>query len=349
MSTVVTVVIYTVLVFATSAIGALTGIGGGVVRKPVFDALGNFNATEIAFLNVLTVLAMSLVSILKQSKNFRFVGLKKTPKPQSLCLSDFEQTADSRFLGGSAKTDKTAADECVAATGETTPKSGNPNSDENENLYYKSDSDTASVPKKPSVFQIGDLILLSIGSVIGGVGGEFLFSTLVKDAPDANVKFVQNCVLLVIVVAVLAYMVWKDKIPTAHLKNPVWYILSGLFLGMISSFLGIGGGPMNLAVFMLMFSMSTKEAAYSSLVVILVSQASKLVMSAISGTVLVVTAPLIYSSVGFLVAGAVLGGFVGSALSKRFSDKAVTISFNILQIALIGVIIYNIVRTVGAL
>lgn len=344
----VTVVIYTVLVFATSAIGALTGIGGGVVRKPVFDALGNFNATEIAFLNVLTVLAMSLVSILKQSKNFRFVGLKSTPKSQSLCLSDLEQTADSRFLGNSSKTDKTAAEECVAATRETT-KSGNPNSDENEKLFFMSDADTAPVQEKRSVFQIGDLILLSIGSVIGGVGGEFLFSTLVKDTPDANVKFVQNCVLLVIVVAVLAYMVWKDKIPTAHLKNPVWYILSGLFLGLISSFLGIGGGPMNLAVFMLMFSMSTKEAAYSSLVVILVSQASKLVLSAISGTVLVVTAPLIYSSVGFLVAGAVLGGFVGSALSKRFSDKAVTISFNILQIALIGVIIYNIVRTVGAL
>lgn len=348
MGIVVTVVIYTVLVFATSAIGALTGIGGGVIRKPVFDALGNFDATEIAFLNVLTVLAMSLVSILKQSKNFRFVGLKKETKSQRFRNTVSGQTIASD-VGDFTKTDAITADECVAATGETTPKSANPLPDGREEFFPKSDADTAPVQEKRSVFQVGDLILLSVGSVIGGVGGEFLFSTLVKDTPDANVKFVQNCVLLVVVVAVLAYMVWKDKIPTAHLKNPVWYILAGLFLGIVSSFLGIGGGPMNLAVFMLMFSMSTKEAAYSSLLVILVSQASKLVISAITGTILVVTAPLIYTSVGFLVTGAVLGGFVGSALSKRFSDKAVVISFNILQIALIGVIIYNIVRTVGAL
>lgn len=345
----VIVVIYTVLVFATSAIGALTGIGGGVVRKPVFDALGNFNATEIAFLNVLTVLAMSLVSILKQSKNFRFVGLRReTKRTDDEPKAKPEAERLHKTAENAAVTNKITADECAAAKNDFTARCGIPNPDKTEDVIPKSGRNTVPAPEKRSVFHVGDLILLAIGSVIGGVGGEFLFSALVKDTPDANVKLVQNCVLLVVVVAVLAYMVWKDKIPSAHLKNPVCYTLSGLFLGIISSFLGIGGGPMNLAVFMLLFSMSTKEAAYSSLLVILVSQASKLVVSAISGTILVVTAPLIYSSVGFLVGGAVLGGFVGSALSKRFSDKAVATSFNILQIALIGVIIYNIVRTAGS-
>ncbi|MDE5991064.1 MAG: TSUP family transporter, partial [Clostridia bacterium] len=46
--------------------GAITGMGGGVVIKPVLDALGDFDSASIGALSSITVLAMSLTSFARQ-------------------------------------------------------------------------------------------------------------------------------------------------------------------------------------------------------------------------------------------------------------------------------------------
>lgn len=53
----------------------------------------------------------------------------------------------------------------------------------------------------------------------------------------------------------------------------------GLVLGVMSSFLGIGGGPINLVVLFFFFSMDTKTAAENSLYIILFSQIASLFAS----------------------------------------------------------------------
>ena len=62
-------------------------------------------------------------------------------------------------------------------------------------------------------------------------------------------------------------------------------ILIGFFLGASSSFLGIGGGPINLVVLFYFFSMDTKTAAQNSLYIILISQISSLLLTVLSGSV----------------------------------------------------------------
>ena len=70
-----------------------------------------------------------------------------------------------------------------------------------------------------------------------------------------------------------------------HLKNPITILLGGVVLGILSSFLGIGGGPINIMFFLLFFSMSMKEATVYSVAVIFFSQLSKLVTYVATATV----------------------------------------------------------------
>ena len=49
--------------FLASIVGAICGIGGGVIIKPVLDAFGVLDVSAISFLSGCTVLAMSLYSV----------------------------------------------------------------------------------------------------------------------------------------------------------------------------------------------------------------------------------------------------------------------------------------------
>ena len=71
-------VYFLIALFATTA-GAMTGMGGGVIIKPLLDLLGGYDTATIGVLSSLTVLIMSLVSVAKQM-------LKKTEIVlESLC------------------------------------------------------------------------------------------------------------------------------------------------------------------------------------------------------------------------------------------------------------------------
>ena len=47
--------------FLASIVGAICGIGGGVIIKPVLDAFGVLDVSAISFLSGCTVLAMSYI------------------------------------------------------------------------------------------------------------------------------------------------------------------------------------------------------------------------------------------------------------------------------------------------
>ena len=53
---------------AASAAGGICGIGGGVIIKPMLDALGVRSVSAISFLSGLTVLSMSVISVFRQRK-----------------------------------------------------------------------------------------------------------------------------------------------------------------------------------------------------------------------------------------------------------------------------------------
>lgn len=62
-------VIYFFITFFATSICSLTGMGGGVIIKPIMDIIGDFNVHTIGVIASITVFSMALVSILKHIKS----------------------------------------------------------------------------------------------------------------------------------------------------------------------------------------------------------------------------------------------------------------------------------------
>ena len=241
-------VLYFLIAIGATTVGSLTGMGGGVIIKPLMDVLHGFDVQTIGVLSSLTVFSMSVVSIGKQM-------LARTKIP------------------------------------------------------------------------FGTAIPLALGSVMGGLAGEKLLQVIV-DALRANsaVTVVQNVVLSLLILAVFLYMKNKSRIPSQELRGVVVSLLVGVFLGICSSFLGIGGGPINVALIIYLFSFDTKTATVCSLVTILFDLSIAPVM----------------------IVGAIAGGFIGASLNKKCSEAAVEKTFNAVQLLVLAISIFNIVRNLAA-
>ena len=251
--------VYFLVAFLSSIVGAICGIGGGVVIKPVLDLFQLGAVSTINFLSGCTVLSMSLYSVGKA------------------------------MINRDSKVDM--------ATG--TP--------------------------------------LAIGAVLGGVAGKELFG-LIKSmfANGEMVGGVQAIALGIITIGTLLYTVKKSQIHTIQIKNRLFCAVVGLLLGIMSSFLGIGGGPINLVVLGYLFSMDSKTAAANSLYIILFSQLASFVSTLITG--LPAFDPLVLA---LMVAGGIGGGIVGRTLNKRMDNRAVDTLFICLMSLIIAICVFN--------
>mgnify|MGYP004607070137 CR=1 FL=1 len=161
---------------------------------------------------------------------------------------------------------------------------------------------------------------LGLGAAIGGIVGKLTLDGIkAATANDALVGSVQSVVLLVVTLGTLIYLLLERRIPTHHVHHWCACLGIGLLLGVISSFLGIGGGPINLVVLSFFFSMETKKAAQNSLFIILLSQSASLIFTLLRGTVPSFP-PLLLA---IMVLAGILGGVVGRRINKRIDAKAV--------------------------
>jgi len=141
-------------------------------------------------------------------------------------------------------------------------------------------------------------------------------------------------------VGTLIYTINKARIATRATSSKAVCVVIGLLLGIMSSFLGIGGGPINLVVLGFCFSMDSKTAAANSLYIILFSQAASLLATLVTGSV----PEFQVSALLLMVAGGIGGGIVGRKLNKKMDNKAVDKLFIGLMVLIIGICIYNAVR-----
>lgn len=250
---------YFFICITATTLGAISGIGGGVIIKPVMDAVSGLSVSTISFLSGCTVLAMSVVSVL-------------------------------RGKGSDAKID----------------------------------------PKKGT--------LLAVGGAVGGVSGKWIFDVVKSSfGNDGLVGTIQSILMVILTLGVLIYVLNKAKIRTLNVENSVACAAIGLALGVMSSFLGIGGGPINLAVLYFFFSMDTKTAALNSLYIILFSQIASFCSTIFQGKVPDFNILVLV----VMAAGGILGGFVGRAFSKKMSASQVDILFRCMLVMITAISCYN--------
>ena len=194
---------------------------------------------------------------------------------------------------------------------------------------------------KESVIEKGTSTFLGLGAAIGGSVGKKLFD-IVKNLFDApnTVGAVQAIVLFAVTLATLIYTINKAKIKTQQVKNPALCALIGLALGMMSAFLGIGGGPINLVVLYYFFSMETKQAAQNSLYIILLSQLASLIFTIITRSVpefpIVIFILMVLAGIG--------GAMAGRAINKKIDGNTVSKLFVALLCLIMAICCYNAIR-----
>ena len=188
---------------------------------------------------------------------------------------------------------------------------------------------------------------LAVGSAIGGVIGKYLYD-IIKNS-SANQEIVggyQALALLIAVFLTLIYTLNTKKYKALQVTNPMILIFLGFGLGTLSSFVGIGGGPMNLAVLYFFLSMPTKTAAQNSLYMILISQIASLIVTFLKGSVPKalyqdVDPGLWVMLIGMMICG-VYGGIVGKKINKKIPTSTVDKLFIILIFVIMGLCVWNI-------
>lgn len=167
---------------------------------------------------------------------------------------------------------------------------------------------------------LGPIAPIAVGSAAGGVCGKALFSGLMAAFSDqALVGAAQALVLISLTVITAAYTLLKARIRPLLIQDPVPRMSVGFLAGACWSFLGIGGGPFNLAILTFFFAMDTKEAARASLFIIACSQIASLAYSASSGGI----PPVPAADLAGACAMAVLGSVAGHALAAHLDGRAV--------------------------
>ena len=186
---------------------------------------------------------------------------------------------------------------------------------------------------------------LALGGAVGGIVGKSLFSALTAMFSQQSVGICQSLCLAALTLMTICYTLNQRRIHTHHITNPVVCVLVGLVLGILSSFLGIGGGPINLVVLYYFFSMSTKVAAQNSLYIILISQITSLVQTCATGNI----PHMKLSYLAVMIVGGILGGTIGSRINKKISEKGVDKLFIFLMAVIVLINIYNAVKFSGIL
>ncbi len=185
---------------------------------------------------------------------------------------------------------------------------------------------------------------LALGAAAGGLLGSQLFSAVKAMFDNPNtVGSVQAVCLAIVTAGTLAYTLNKERIRTLRVENKVACVAIGLFLGCMSSFLGIGGGPINLVVLYFFFSMDTKTAAANSLYIIFFGQLFSLFTALAARTV----PPFRPSVLGLMVAGGIGGGIIGRMLNKKMDNRLVERLFIALMAVIIAISLFNSVRYAG--
>lgn len=185
---------------------------------------------------------------------------------------------------------------------------------------------------------------LAVGAAVGGLLGKELYTRLTGGLPDADmVGGLQALLLFAATLATLIYTIFRRRFSAKQIQGLLPCAAIGLALGALGSFLGIGGGPFNVAALYYFFAMSAKAAAQNSLYIILISQAAGTVKTILSGEVPEIMLPVL---LGMILCG-ILGSEVGGRLNCRLSEKKVSLLFQGAMVLVLGLNLYNMYRFFG--
>ncbi|MGL5540793.1 MAG: sulfite exporter TauE/SafE family protein [Erysipelotrichaceae bacterium] len=247
---------YSLVCLIAATIGSLSGMGAGVIIKPIFDFLGFHDIAMINFLSVVAVFAMALSATVQQYR----------------AKTQF----DTRFI-----------------------------------------------------------ISIALGSILGGILGGKAFDLMLLTLGANLAKGIQALLLGSFILGVIVYL--RGSFKSYTYQHPLIVFSIGLVLGGVASFLGVGGGPINVAFITFFFSMNLKETAIYSVAVILFAQGAKLITMYTGNQM----ASFDLQPLLFIVPTAIIGGILGAKLNHFFTEDHIKKIFIYTSYFLVVINFYN--------
>ncbi len=252
----------TLIIFSATTVGAIAGIGGGIIIKPTMDFVGLYEVSQINLISGLAVLSMSMSNAV----------MKKISAPQ-------------------------------------------------EKLFKK------------------ETLAIAIGSAIGGLTGKKLFRGMIMMAGESSSSIIQTTILIVLNLYILI-KIFKPSYSTQKLKNNIGIFCLGTGVGTISSFLGIGGGPINISLLQYFMHLNIKDAANYSLIMILFTQFSYALFSFTDYRNLILGNHFV---VLYVIAG-IAGGALGRVIHKKISEEFAKKIYIVLVLSIIAIVLATMVK-----
>ena len=250
-------ILYFLVIIVANTLGAVSGMGGGVITKPILDFIGYHPVVSVSFYSTVAVFTMSIAATVRQIKS-----------------------------------------------GPT--------------------------------FKWKMILWISASAILGGVLGNIVFEQLLNRLSDDSLVTEIQIVITVISLA-FAFLYMKFNWKSRHLNHAFYYVICGFSLGFLASLLGIGGGPINVALMMLMFGIDIKEATVYSICTIFFSQFAKLVTISFSSGFAEHDLSILF----FIIPAAILGGTMGAKLNQKMPPERVKLIFQFVIALVIGINIFN--------
>lgn len=195
--------------------------------------------------------------------------------------------------------------------------------------------------QKNSVIDLKNTTILAVGAAVGGLVGKALHSYVAAffDNPD-TIGGIQAILLFCATLATFVYTVKKEHLTSRQITSPVFILLAGGLLGILGAFLGIGGGPFNVALLCYCFSMPTKKAAQNSLYIVLFSQLASTGKTVLFDGIPDFSGPIL---VGMILFG-ILGSELGRRINRKLDEKQATLFFEAMMIFIMLLNLYNVYK-----
>ncbi|MGY3749914.1 sulfite exporter TauE/SafE family protein [Vagococcus acidifermentans] len=261
------IVLYVLIVGLANLVGVISGMGGGVIIKPLMDSLQVHSMATIDFFSTVAVFTTSIVSTGRQLKTGALAFSRR-------------------------------------------------------------------------------LLFIAVGAGIGGIAGKMWLSYLVGSLGEQSASGIQIATTIVLLFVSIVYT-FRFKHVSLHLSRNHWYFFASLSLGLLSSFMGIGGGPMNVALFLFAFGVDIKVSTMYSIVTIFSSQLLKL---ATIGADVFAARTVVLEDTGivwFIIPAAIVGGIIGTRLSQYLSDAQVEIIYLLICVVVLVINMMNLWHLIG--
>lgn len=176
---------------------------------------------------------------------------------------------------------------------------------------------------------MGESTIDFVGSMGGGILGNSAFEWILRFSSERTTQIVQ---IVITIITLLLHLFIRKRSVQLFLSIICGVCICRFYSRIFGQFVGDRGGPINVAMLMLFFGLTIKEATVYSIITIFFSQSSKLFAIFLSSSYQRYDVSLLL----FIIPAAILGGWFGAKVSGVLpADKVNTVYQGVIILVLL--------------